>query len=69
MKTNTLIDILRFPSKKTNNLKPWYAIIRGIGILPFLFVSKFAFYICIVIYHFGFYEAEQFRKEFAITLK
>lgn len=68
MKTSVLIDILRFPAKKTNNLNAWYSILWRIIMLPFLIVSQIGFYIAILAFTLSLHRAEQFRKEYMITL-
>lgn len=68
MKTSTLIDILRFPKKKTNNLKAWYHVIWSLCAVPLVIVFGIGFYFSILLFSLSFYEAEQFRKDWMITL-
>jgi predicted permease len=68
MKTSVLIDILRFPAKKTNNLNAWYRILWSLFFFPFVIVFGIGFYIAILAFTLSPYRAEQFRKEYMITL-
>lgn len=68
MNKTMLIDILRFPAKKGNNMNPWYIVLWRIAMLPFLIVFQIGFYIAILAFTLNPYLAEQFRKEYMITL-
>jgi hypothetical protein len=68
MNISKLIDILRFPHKKGNGLNPWYRILWGFLLLPFIIVFGIGFYVCIVLFHLSFYTAEEFRKTYTIKL-
>ena len=68
MNKTMLIDILRFPAKKGNNMNPWYTVLWRIAMLPFLIVFQIGFYIAILAFTLSPYHAEQFRKEYMITL-
>lgn len=59
-----LINILRFLKKKGNSLNPWYIILWRICLFPFVIVFASAFYILTVLFHFDFWQAEKFRKDY-----
>lgn len=67
MKTSTIINILQFPKKKGNGLKPWYGILWSLLIFPFAIVFGIGFYITILLFSLSFYHAEQFRKDYMLT--
>lgn len=61
-----IINILQFPKKKGNGLKPWYAILCSLFFLPFVIVFGIGFYVSTVLFSHGFYSAEEFRKDYLI---
>jgi hypothetical protein len=64
MTKTLLIDIVRWPAKKTNNLRPLYRIIPSLIIMPVYMLSGFLFYLTIfVIGPNGAYYAKQFKDE------
>lgn len=68
MNKTMLIDILRFPAKKGNNLRPWYAILWSLLFLPFVIVFQIGFYISYACFTLDLYYPERFRKEYMFTL-
>jgi hypothetical protein len=68
MKSSVVIDILRFPAKKENNLKSWYHILWCLFWLPFVFVFQIGFYISYLCLTLDTYPPEAFRKDYMITL-
>jgi len=68
MKSSFLIDILRFPKKKGNNLKAWYHILWCLLWLPFVLVFQIGFYIFYLFLTLDTYYPERFRKDYMITL-
>lgn len=63
MNTSKLIEILRWPATKRNDMNPWYGILWRLCVYPFVCLFAFGFYLSILLLTFSFYEAETFRKE------
>lgn len=59
-----ILNILCFPQRKENNLKPWYHILWSMFFFPFMIVFGIGFYVSILLFTLDLYHAEQFRKDY-----